>query len=105
MNREKEKEEEERHVSWLELFYDLVYAAAIAQLGQSLRRDLSIQGFVEYVLLFIIVCWAWTGAAFYAKRFDVNNLVHRILVLLQIAQAVPITVNSNHAFDKTSWVS
>ena len=101
MDQEKGKEVE-RHVSWLELFYDLVYAAAIAQLGQNLSHDLSIQGFVEYVILFIIVCWAWTGATFYATRFDVDDLVHRILVLLQMAGAVSLAVNSNQAFDETS---
>jgi len=56
--------EKERHVSWLELFYDLVYAAAIAQLGQNLSHDLSIEGFVKYVMLFVIVCWAWTEQHF-----------------------------------------
>jgi len=101
MDQEKGKEEK-RHVSWLELFYDLVYAAAIAQLGQNLSHDLSIQGFVEYVVLFVIVCWAWTGATFYATRFDVDDLVHRILVLLQMAGAVSLAVNSNQAFDGTS---
>ncbi len=53
-------------------------------------------------MLFVIVCWAWTGATFYATRFDVDDLVHRILVLLQMAGAVSLAVNSNQAFDETS---
>ena len=52
MGYEKAKEKE-RDVSWLELFYDLVFAAAIAQLGQNLSHNLSVQGFVEYVVLFV----------------------------------------------------
>ena len=101
MGYEKAKEKE-RDVSWLELFYDLVFAAAIAQLGQNLSHDLSVQGFVEYVVLFVIVCWAWTGATFYATRFETDDLVHRILILLQMAGAVSLAVNSNQAFDETS---
>lgn len=101
MDYEKAKEKE-RDVSWLELFYDLVFAAAIAQLGQNLSHDLSVQGFVEYVVLFVIVCWAWTGATFYATRFETDDLVHRILILLQMAGAVSLAVNSNQAFDETS---
>jgi low temperature requirement protein LtrA len=86
----------------LELFYDLVFAAAIAQLGQNLSHDLSIQGFVEYVILFVIICWAWTGATFYATRFDTDDLVHRILVLLQMAGAISLSVNLNQAFHESS---
>jgi low temperature requirement protein LtrA len=98
----KEKEEERQHVSWLELFYDLVFAAAIAQLGRNLSYDLSIQGFVEYVILFVIICWAWTGATFYATRFNVDDLVHRILILLQMAGAISLAVNLHRAFEETS---
>ena len=50
--------EKERHTGWFELFYDLVFAAAIAQLGQNLSHDVSIFGFIKYVTLFVLVCWA-----------------------------------------------
>jgi low temperature requirement protein LtrA len=94
--------EKERHAGWLELFYDLVFAAAIAQLGQNLSHAVSIFGFLNYVTLFVIVVWAWTGATFYATRFDVDDLVHRILVLLQMGGAVALAVNIHDAMDETS---
>ena len=31
--------ESERHVTWLELFYDLVFVAAVAQLARNLGDD------------------------------------------------------------------
>ena len=74
--------ERERHAGWLELFYDLVFAAAIAQLGQNLSHEVSVFGFLKYVILFVLVIWAWTGATFYVTRFDVDDLVHRVLILL-----------------------
>ena len=94
--------EKERHAGWLELFYDLVFAAAIAQLGQNLSHAVTIFGFLNYVTLFVIVVWAWTGATFYATRFDVDDLVHRILVLLQMSGAVALAVNIHDAMDETS---
>ncbi|MGN6624557.1 MAG: low temperature requirement protein A [Candidatus Nitrosocosmicus sp.] len=94
--------EKERHAGWLELFYDLVFAAAIAQLGQNLSHAVTIFGFLNYVTLFVIVVWAWTGATFYATRFDVDDLVHRILVLLQMGGAVALAVNIHDSMDKTS---
>ena len=101
MGFEKNKEKE-RHASWLELFYDLVFAVAIAQLGQHLSHDVSLTGFIEYVVLFVPVWWAWIGSTFYATRFDVDDLVHRILILMQMGGAVALAVNIHDAFDKTS---
>lgn len=94
--------EKERHAGWLELFYDLVFAAAIAQLGQNLSHAVTIFGFLNYVTLFVIVVWAWTGATFYATRFDADDLVHRILVLLQMGGAIALAVNIHDAMDETS---
>ena len=53
-------------------------------------------------MLFVPVCWAWTGSTFYATRFDVDDLVYRILILLQMGGAVALAVNIHYAIDKTS---
>jgi low temperature requirement protein LtrA len=42
------------------------------------------------------------GATFYATRFDVDDLVHRILILLQMGGAVALAVNIHDAMDETS---
>jgi low temperature requirement protein LtrA len=80
----------------------LVFAAAIAQLGQNLGHAVTIFGFLNYVTLFVIVALAWTGATFYATRFVIDDLVHRILVILQMGGAVALAVNMHDAMDKTS---
>ena len=51
----------ERKVTWLELFYDLVYVAAIIQLGNRLSDDVSWGGVIRFVALFIPIWWSWTG--------------------------------------------
>ena len=43
--------------------------------------------------LFIPVWWSWTGAAFYATRFNTDDLGHRILLLLQMVGAAALAVN------------
>ena len=43
--------------------------------------------------LFVPVWWSWTGAAFYATRFDTDDLGHRILILLQMVGAAALAVN------------
>ena len=68
-------EDEERRATWLELFLDLVFVAAVAdgldaQLGRRRRRAASGASSRSS-------CrsrWAWIGFAFYATRFDTDDL-------------------------------
>jgi low temperature requirement protein LtrA len=69
---------EERHATWLELFLDLVFVVAIAELGTSLAHHVSARGFLIYLGLFVPVLWAWAGFTFYATRFDTDDLVYRV---------------------------
>jgi low temperature requirement protein LtrA len=41
-------EEGERRATWLELFFDLVFVVAIAQLSHELVEDHSLAGFARY---------------------------------------------------------
>ena len=45
--------------------------------------------FLVFWHFFVPVWWSWTGAAFYATRFDTDDLGHRILILLQMIGAEP----------------
>ncbi|MFE4104977.1 low temperature requirement protein A [Almyronema epifaneia] len=76
---------EERRATWLELFYDLVFVVAIAELAHFLSGHVSAGGFWGFVLLFIPVWWCWVGATFYATRFDTDDISDRLLTLTQMA--------------------
>lgn len=76
-----EDQPEERRVTFLELFYDLVYVVIIAELSHTLAGDISLTGIGIFVFLFIIVWWAWFNGAivFYGilvwiKVFDAREL-------------------------------
>ena len=89
-NENNENNNTNRHATWLELFYDLVFVVVISQLAHSLGEDFSLFGFLGFLALFIPVWWSWTGAAFYATRFDPDDLGHRILILLQMVGAAAL---------------
>jgi low temperature requirement protein LtrA len=91
-----------RHATWLELFYDLVFVVVIFQLAHNLEEDFSLYGFLGFLALFVPVWWSWTGAAFYATRFDTDDLGHRILVLLQMVGAAALAVNVSDALGNGS---
>jgi hypothetical protein len=72
----------ERRATWLELFLDLVFVAAIAEVALTLGDDPTAAGFGRYLALFVPIGWAWAGFTFYATRFDTDDLVYRLLSLL-----------------------
>lgn len=85
-----------RKVSWLELFYDLVYVATVVQLGNKLSEDVSLEGFLGFILLFIPIWWVWMGTTFYANRFAADDLTHHLLVFAQIFVVSALAI---HVFD------
>ncbi|MBD2293144.1 low temperature requirement protein A [Anabaena sphaerica FACHB-251] len=96
------EEHEERRATWLELFYDLVFVVAIAELSHNLSKDVSLGGFVGFVALFIPIWWCWIGATFYATLFDTDDLGDRLLTLLQMSIIIALTVNLHHGLSTSS---
>jgi low temperature requirement protein LtrA len=83
---------EERHASWLELFFDLVFVVAIAQLAQQLVRDHSLGGFAIFAGLFLPVFIAWQGFTFYADRFDTDDVLFRAVMLAAMLAIAALAV-------------
>lgn len=73
-----------KKVGWLELFYDLIFVAGIIQLGDFLSVSSSLGGFGLFALHFTPLWIAWTGFTFYANRFNVDDALHRLLVILNM---------------------
>lgn len=83
----------DRHATWLELFFDLVFVVAVAELAHALANHLTVQGILEYVFLFVPVWWAWIGSTFYATRFDTDDLEYRLLTGVEMFAVVALAVN------------
>src|SRR5512140_1005479 len=94
--------ETERHATWLELFHDLVFVAAVAQLATSLGQDYSWTGMLRFSVLFVPVWWAWVGHTFYLTRFDPEDMGHRLLTMAQMAAAASLAVHVPAALGATS---
>jgi len=73
--------DEMRRATWLELFFDLVFVAAVGQLANALAAEPTTARFFEFLGLFVPVWWAWMGFTFYANRFDTDDLPYRLLML------------------------
>ncbi|MEM7800469.1 MAG: low temperature requirement protein A [Chloroflexota bacterium] len=88
----------DRTIGWLELFYDLVYVATLIQVGNFLSDNLTLLGFGQFMVMMFVVWWAWTGETLYQNRFVVDDLLHRILVFIQIFGVAAIGLSVGQAF-------
>jgi len=98
-----EAENEPRHATWLELFYDLVFVVAVSQLAHKLSGDVSLRGFLGYAGLFVPLWWSWIGITFYANRFDSDDPIRRVMMGLQMLAIAALAVNVHHAWSTTSF--
>ena len=91
-----------RRVTWMELFFDLIFVAAVAEVGAPLAKDYSLAGLLRYAFLFVLIWWAWSGHTLYSTRFDHDDLVQRALILLQCFIAAVMAANAKEALDSRS---
>jgi low temperature requirement protein LtrA len=85
-------EDERRHATWLELFFDLVFVVAITELAGELVTDHSAAGFLRFVALFLPVYIAWQGYTFYADRFDSDDLGFRVALFAAMVAIAAMAV-------------
>jgi low temperature requirement protein LtrA len=72
---------EERHASWLELFYDLLFVALFAQLAHALADDLGVVTTLRALALFVPAWWAWVANTFSTNVFGEGGTAHRLTML------------------------
>src|SRR6476620_4067544 len=86
---------EERRISWLELFYDLVYVIAISRITHHLAMHMSLQGFLQYACLFIMIFWGWLNGSLYYDIHGSQGLRTRLMTLWQvmIISALAVTID------------
>lgn len=88
-----------RRASWLELFFDLIFVAAVAQVSVPLSLDYTVHGLARYALMFFLIWWAWLGHTMYSSRFDSDDVLHRVLTFVQMFAAAAMAANAKAAFD------
>ena len=90
-----DREIKERRISWLELFYDLVYVIAIARITHHLAAHVTISGFLEYASLFVLIFWGWLNGSLYHDLHGSEGLRTRLITLWQmmIIAAFAITID------------
>jgi len=90
----------ERKISWLELFYDLVYVIAISKLTAYFSQHPNFNGFLDYVYVFGFVYWGWLNGSLYHDFTGNNGLRSRFITLWQMLLVAILIVSFSGAPDK-----
>jgi low temperature requirement protein LtrA len=77
--------EPNRHSTWLECFFDLIFVVAIDDVTHILSHTheghLDPLQFWKFVLILIPLWWIWASHTMYANRFDADDRHHRLATL------------------------
>lgn len=87
-------EQHVRRVGWIELFYDLVFAAAISQLSGPFEADYSFPGLARYGFLLALVFLAWLGYTRFATQFAIDDLLERAFIVAQVFLVAVMAANA-----------
>jgi len=88
----------ERKISWLELFYDLVYVAAIAQLTSHLAAYPTWKETGYSFLLFSLVFWSWVNGSQYYDLHGNDSIRTRLFTFWQMLAVAGVAITIQDAF-------
>jgi low temperature requirement protein LtrA len=85
----RDRDEEHRQASWLELFFDLSFVVAVAQVAIQLEHYLVEgdvgRGVTVYLMVFGAIWLAWMSFTWFANAFDTDDVPYRLLMTVMIA--------------------
>lgn len=91
----------DQQVTFVELFFDLVFVFAITQVTKVLVEDLTWGGAGEALLVFWMIWWAWTQFTWALNPADTTHGAVRVVTLLATAAGFLMAVNVPGAFAET----
>ena len=85
----------ERKISWLELFYDLVYVIAVSKITYRVAHHPGYSGLLDYIYLFSMIFWGWLNGSMYHDLHGSPGVRTRLITLWQmmIVAALIVTLS------------
>ncbi|MGI9616679.1 MAG: low temperature requirement protein A [Acidimicrobiales bacterium] len=91
--------DEDRTVSFLELFYDLVFVVLVAQLAHTLAAHPTWAGVRDFAIVFGLVWIAWLNGTLYHELHGGEDGRSRSYIFVQMSLLVLMSVFTAHAAD------
>jgi len=95
--------EESRTATPLELFYDLIFVVAIANVSAAFHHDFAADhishGIINFSMVFFAIWWAWNQYTWFASAFDNDSVRFRLATLWQMVGALVLAAGVEKAFN------
>jgi low temperature requirement protein LtrA len=91
-------------VTFVELFFDLVFVFAVTQLSHSLLAQFSVLGFVQVLLLMAAVWWVWIYTCWVSNWLDPERPVVRLMLFGMMLAALALSTSIPKAFGERGLV-
>jgi low temperature requirement protein LtrA len=75
-------ETNERHATWLEIFFDLIFSVIVVQLSDRLSNNFTLTGLFQCSALFVPSLWTWMSYTVFAARFDNDDAFHWLMTFI-----------------------
>lgn len=103
------RDEAHRVASPLELFFDLCFVVAIAQAGVQLVHSIAEghagEGILNYAMVFFAIWWAWMNFSWFASAYDNDDVLYRVVTLVQIAGVLVLAAGVSRAFEDHDFLT
>ncbi|NIH87828.1 low temperature requirement protein A [Amycolatopsis granulosa] len=98
----RDRDEEHRVATPLELLFDLCFVVAVGQAAGELHHALSDNhvghGVLSFLLVFFAIWWGWVNFTWFASAFDTDDGPYRLLTFVQIGGALVVAAGVSRAF-------
>ncbi|MFF0369905.1 low temperature requirement protein A [Micromonospora sp. NPDC005087] len=98
------KAEDPQRATFLELFFDLVFVLALAQLSRGLAEDLGWGGAFRTLVLLGALWWVWSSTAWLTDRTDPQRTVIQALVIATMVGSLVMAAAVPEAFGDTGLI-
>jgi low temperature requirement protein LtrA len=86
-------------VTYVELFFDLVFVFAVTQLSHTLVEHLTLVGALQTLFLLLAVWWVWVYTCWFTNWLDPDKPSVRILLFALMLAGLLMSASIPHAFD------
>jgi low temperature requirement protein LtrA len=93
------REHEHSRVTYVELFFDLVFVFAITQLSHTLLEHLSLGGLLQTTLLLMAVWWVWVYTSWVTNWLDPERTPVRLLLFALMLAGLVLSTSIPQAFE------
>lgn len=91
-----------RRVTWLELFFDLVFVVVIGQLAHELSGEISPEGLLHFNFLFVPAWWMWVIGTYYIEYWETDDISIRVIVFALMLPVVGLALFVHDALGATA---